>query len=157
MKERKIETKIIEVAFDELDAADRALVTAARQATTRAYAPYSNFKVGAAIRLDDGTVIEGSNQENAAYPSGICAERTAAFYANSKHPGVPFQAIAIAAVGTDDKPTEEPTAPCCGCRQVLLEYEKLAAHPVKVILAGKDSIYILPSVKALVPLAFTEF
>lgn len=157
MKEKKIETTIIEVTFDELDAADRDLVTAARQAISRAYAPYSKFKVGAAIRLDDGTIIEGSNQENAAYPSGICAERTAAFYANSKHPGVPFQAIAIAAIGTDDQPTEDPTAPCCGCRQVLLEYEKLAGHPVKVILAGKDKIYILESVKALVPLAFTEF
>lgn len=157
MKERKIETTILEASFDELDAADRDLVSAARNATARAYAPYSRFQVGAAIRLDDGTVIEGSNQENAAYPSGICAERTAAFYANSKYPGVPFQAIAIAAVGTDGIPTDDPIAPCCGCRQVLLEYEKLAGHPVKVILAGKNKIYVLPSVTALVPLAFTEF
>lgn len=157
MKEKKIETTIIEASFDELDAADRALVTAARNATARAYAPYSKFRVGAAIRLDDGTVIEGSNQENAAYPSGTCAERTAAFYANSKYPHIPFNAIAIAAVGTDGVPTKDPTAPCCGCRQVLLEYEKLAGHPVKVILAGKENIFILPSVTALVPLAFTEF
>ncbi len=157
MTEKKLETTILEASFDELDAADRALVTAARAATERAYAPYSNFKVGAAIRLDDGTVIEGSNQENAAYPSGICAERTAAFYAHANNPDTPFQAIAIAAVGTDGQPTDEPTAPCCGCRQVLLEYEKLAKHPVKVILAGKDKIYILKSVKDLVPLAFTEF
>ena len=148
---------MLEVSFDELDANDQALVRAARAATQRAYAPYSKFKVGAAIRLQGGTVVEGANQENAAYPSGTCAERTAAFYAHASFPDKPFETIAIAAVGTDGQPTEEPTAPCCGCRQVLLEYEKLAGHPVRVILAGKERIYVLPSVKALVPLAFTEF
>lgn len=141
----------------ELAAADRELVNAARQATHRSYAPYSRFSVGAAIRLEDGTVVTGSNQENAAYPSGTCAERTAAYYAHSAHPDSPFAAIAIAARGTDGEPTPQPISPCGACRQALLEYETMAGHPVRVLLAGAGEIYEFPSVASLLPFCFSSF
>lgn len=142
---------------EELTPDDLDLVRQAEQATYRSYAPYSRFHVGAAIRLYDGTVITGSNQENVAYPSGICAERTAAFYAHSTRPDTPFNTIAIAARSTDGAPTVNPTPPCGACRQVLLEYETLAGHPVRVLLAGATEIYELPSVSSLLPLTFVSF
>lgn len=143
--------------YDELSADDRHLVELAREATYRSYAPYSHFSVGAAIKLDNGEIIEGANQENVAYPSGTCAERSACFYAHARYPQASFTAIAIAARGTDGEFTATPTAPCGACRQALLEYEMLARHDVRVLLAGRDEILILPSVKSLLPLAFTEF
>lgn len=157
MTPRHITVPLEEWTYDELPIEVRTLVDAARQATARAYAPYSQFHVGAAIRLADGTVITGSNQENAAYPSGLCAERTAAFYAGANHPNQPFREIAIAAVGTDGKELSEPVAPCGACRQSLLEYEKLAGHDVPLWLIGSRRIYRLPSVASSLPLAFSEF
>lgn len=143
--------------YSELSAEDKLLVDAARQATCRSYAPYSRFCVGAAILLSNGEIVTGSNQENAAYPSGTCAERTAAYYAHSAYPDAAFRAIAIAARDTSGAFTRIPTAPCGACRQALLEYETLAATDVRVILAGDDEIFILPSVKSTLPLAFSEF
>ncbi|MDE6450051.1 MAG: cytidine deaminase [Muribaculaceae bacterium] len=142
---------------DELSAGDRHLVELAREATFRSYAPYSHFSVGAAILLDNGEIIEGANQENVAYPSGTCAERSACYYAHARYPEARFETIAIAARGTDGEFTPVPTAPCGACRQALLEYEMLAGHDVRVMLAGRDCVYVLPSVKSLLPLAFTEF
>ena len=136
---------------------EQALVKLAREATYRSYAPYSNFKVGAAILLDNGQIVEGANQENVAYPSGTCAERSACYYAHARYPEAKFQTIAIAARGTDDDFTSDPTAPCGACRQALLEYEHLAGHNVQVLLAGRDKVYKVPSVKSLLPLAFIEF
>ncbi|MDE6464999.1 MAG: cytidine deaminase [Muribaculaceae bacterium] len=157
MKELDIATPIIARGYDELDDIDRALVDAAKSAIAGSYAPYSHFKVGAAILLENGVTVTGANQENVAYPSGTCAERSACFYAGARYPGVGFARIAVAAVGPDGKPTAQPTAPCGACRQSLLEYEKLSGHPVPVLLAGAEEIYILPSVASLLPLAFTEF
>lgn len=157
MKTMNIEVPVTSLQYDELTAADRHLVDLARQATYRSYAPYSNFKVGAAILLDNGEIIEGSNQENVAYPSGTCAERSACYYAGARYPEARFDTIAIAARGTDDEFTPIPTAPCGACRQALLEYEMQAGHDVRVILHGGRETYILPSVKSLLPLAFTEF
>lgn len=157
MKNIDITTKIQSASYDELTPDEQHLVDVARKAYTRSYAPYSHFNVGAAILLDNGEVVPGSNQENAAYPSGTCAERSACFYAGARYPGVPFLKIAIAARGTDGRETPVPTAPCGACRQALLEYEKLAGHDVKVILAGSQEIYVLPSVKSLLPLCFSEF
>lgn len=157
MKEIKICTPIVSVQYDELNDGDRQLVDMAREATERSYAPYSRFCVGAAIRLDNGEIVTGSNQENAAYPSGTCAERTAAFYAHARYPEASFETIAIAARGTDGAELAEPISPCGACRQSLLEYEKLAGRGVRVLLAGRDAIYILPSVGSLLPLAFSEF
>ena len=157
MKSFDITVPVQVLAYDELPSDIRPIVDEARRMTHNSYAPYSHFHVGAAIRLDDGTVVTGANQENAAYPSGTCAERSACFNAGANHPDARFRAIAIAARGTDGEFTEPPTAPCGACRQALLEYETLAKAPVPVYLVGRDSIYRVPSVAALLPLAFTEF
>ena len=157
MKTIDFTASVIEATFEELTPEQQDLVTTARKATYRSYVPYSHFSVGAAILLDDGTIISGSNQENAAYPSGICAERTAAFYAHSSNPDAKFKTIAIAARGTDGIDTLNPISPCGACRQALLEYETLAGKNVPVILAGKTSFFIFPSVKSLLPYSFTEF
>lgn len=157
MKQLNITTPILAASYDELSESDRKLVDAARSMTRQSYAPYSRFSVGAAIRLDNGVIVTGSNQENAAYPSGICAERTAAYYAHANYPDARFEAIAIAARDTAGHEVADPISPCGACRQALAEYEQLAAHEVKVLLAGHSIIYIVPSVKSLLPLAFTSF
>ncbi len=157
MKEVNLNVPLKIVAYDELSDKQKDLVNQSREATFRSYAPYSHFKVGAAIALSNGEVIVGSNQENAAFPSGTCAERSACYYAHARYPEAKFETIAISARGTDDEFVENPAAPCGACRQALLEYETLAGHDVQVILAGKNDIYILPSVKSLLPLAFVEF
>ncbi len=157
MKHRSVTIDFQELAYDELEAFERDLVDKARQYTHNAYSPYSRFKVGAAILLDNGEVVCGANQENTAFPSGTCAERSACFSAGARFPGIKFRAIAIAARGTDDLPVDDPCAPCGACRQALLEYEKLAGEPVEVLLVGRDIIYRLPSVQSLLPLAFITF
>ena len=157
MKDLKLTTPYRLATFDELDESDRRLVQLAREATFRSYAPYSKFRVGAAILLDNGETVTGANQENVAYPSGTCAERTACYYAHATYPDARFKAIAIAARDTDGNFVATPTAPCGACRQALLEYEMLAGGDVRVILAGADEIYILPSVKSTLPFAFTKF
>ena len=157
MKTIKFTAEVVETTFEELTAEQRKLVELARKATYRSYVPYSKFSVGAAILLDNGEMISGSNQENAAYPSGICAERTTAFYAHSTFPDAKFETIAIDARGTDGIETKMPISPCGACRQVLLEYEKLAGKDVNVILAGSSKIYIFPSVSSLLPYSFKEF
>ena len=157
MKQLQTTLTYIEASYDELTDAQRTLVDRARAATETSYAPYSKFRVGAAIRLSNGEIVSGSNQENAAYPSGICAERTAAFYAHAAFPEARFEAIAIAAIGTDGNEIVDPVAPCGACRQSLLEFETLAKDNVEVILVGSRAIYILPSVKSTLPFASTEF
>lgn len=157
MKEVNLNVPLKIVAYEELSDKQKDLVNQSREATFRSYTPYSHFKVGAAIALSNGEVIVGSNQENAAFPSGTCAERSACYYAHARYPEAKFETIAISARGTDDEFVENPAAPCGACRQALLEYETLAGHDVQVILAGKKDIYILPSVKSLLPLAFVEF
>ena len=157
MKEIEIVIPVISKVYAELDAVERALVDAARKATVGAYTPYSHFKVGAAILLDNGVTVTGANQENVAFPSGTCAERSACFYAGANYPDAHFEMLAIASVGTDGRECEPPTAPCGACRQALLEYEVRAAHHVPVLLVGRETIYRLPSVASLLPLAFTEF
>lgn len=157
MKDIEIHIRGREVACDELNESDRRLVEAAREASGRAYAPYSRFKVGAAILLDNGEVIAGSNQENAAFPSGTCAERAAAYYAHARYPEAKFVKIAVSAIAPDGREVAVPVSPCGACRQALLEYETLAGKGVEVILTGRDSVYILPSVRSLLPFAFSEF
>ena len=156
MKEQQITTRYIVARYEDLTDRQRLLVDKARQATYTSYSPYSHFKVGAAIALSNGEIVTGSNQENVAYPSGTCAERTTAFYAHAQFPDASFEAIAIAARGTDDRWLSHPISPCGACRQVLLEYELLAKHDVEVLLAGDETVYILPAVKSLLPFAFEE-
>lgn len=153
MKELTI-TAIIKVyRYEELDKADQALLKNAMDATERSYAPYSRFSVGAAALLEDGTVVTGSNQENAAYPSGLCAERTTLFYANSRYPGQPVKTLAIAA-RTENDFIEQPIPPCGACRQVILETEKRYNQPIRILLYGKECIYEIKSIGDLLPLSF---
>ena len=140
-------------SLDELDPKDRILVESAIEATTSAYAPYSNFKVGAAVRFEDGQIIKGTNQENAAYPSGLCAERTALFYASSCRPDKAMAAIAIAA-GQNGKICDMPATPCGACRQVMAQYQTKSGRPMKVILVGEKLIWSFDKVDDLLPLIF---
>ncbi|MDH6304231.1 cytidine deaminase [Parabacteroides sp. PH5-13] len=152
MKELVIETKIRAFAVAEVPEEYKILLQAALEATGRAYAPYSRFQVGAAVLLSDGKIVAGNNQENAAYPSGLCAERVALFSAGAQYPDLAVKAIAIAAV-TEGSQVDMIT-PCGGCRQVLLEVEKRYQHPVNVLLYGKDTVYVADSASALLPLSF---
>lgn len=139
-----------------MDQETETLLNEARAAAKRAYAPYSKFRVGAAVLLDNGEIISGNNQENAAYPSGLCAERTTVFYANSRYPEAKVLHLMIYAE-TDAGPVESPVTPCGACRQVLLEKEAQQGQPIRVSLAGAKDVYHLPSVGgALLPLAFDK-
>ena len=154
MKNLNIKIAIKIYDYEELNTADRELIDAARQATNRSYAPYSHFSVGAAARLVNGMVITGTNQENAAYPSGLCAERTTLFYANSQYPDQPVETLAIAARNECGEFLAEPIPPCGACRQVMLETETRFKHPMRILLFGEKGIYELKSVGALLPLSF---
>lgn len=165
MKEKEIIVRMKSCSLSELSAEDRLLVEKAMDATHNSLATYSKFHVGAAILMANGEIVTGANQENAAYPSGTCAERTACFYASAKYPGVAMKKIAIAAWTKEGKPADlpyeeyfqlAPIAPCGACRQALLEYEALYG-PIEVLLYGRSEILILPSVASLLPISFTEF
>ena len=147
-------TSIIKVyTFDELNKTEQDLMTSAMDATTRSYAPYSKFSVGAAALLANGIVVTGTNQENAAYPSGLCAERTTLFYANSQYPDQPVLTLAIAA-RTEKDFIDLPIPPCGACRQVILETEKRYKQPIRILLYGKKEIYEVKSIGDLLPLSF---
>lgn len=153
MKEIQITTPIQVYKADELPEEDRELVDIAKQMTLTSYSPYSHFKVGAALRLRDGQIFKGSNQENAAFPTGLCAERTAFFAAGANAPKVPPVSIAIAA-HTGGKFSETPIAPCGSCRQALLEAEERFQQHIRIVLYGTESIWVARSVRDLLPLTF---
>lgn len=157
MQELELKSTIQVCQMDELTAEEQHLIQQAIQATDRSYAPYSQFCVGAAVRLDNGIELSGSNQENAAYPSGLCAERTALFYAGAQYPDVPVRMLAIAARGTDGELTEEPTGPCGSCRQVIIESETRAGSPIRILLYGRKHVYVIDGIRPLMPLTFSEF
>lgn len=140
-------------SIDELDAKDRELAQAAVEATAQAYAPYSKFNVGAAVLFEDGVIVKGANQENAAYPSGLCAERTALFYASASRPDKAMVAIAIAA-GQNGKLCEMPATPCGACRQVMAQYQLKSGLPMRVLLVGAHKIWSFEKVDDLLPLIF---
>lgn len=138
-----------------LSSEDLTLIEQAKAATQTSYAPYSNFCVGAALRLENGVVVCGSNQENAAYPAGSCAERTAMFYANAQYPDVPPVAIAVAARRASEEGfLNAPISPCGICRQALIEAETRYRQPIRVLLYGDDVIYELEKVSSLLPFQF---
>ncbi len=142
--------------FDELDEADRDLIQHAMDATAGSYAPYSKFRVGAAVRLDSGEVVTGSNQENAAFPSGTCAERCALFYASARYPEARVLTLAIAA--RDDAGfTSQPISPCGACRQVMVETVRRSGRPLRLLLYGTQTCYVLDNALHLIPFAFEEF
>lgn len=141
---------------ESLNKADKDLLAKAKEVLTNAYAPYSNFNVGAAVLLEDGTVITGNNQENAAYPSGLCAERVAFFYASSQHPTKKIIAVAVSAE-TKSMHINTPVTPCGACRQAMAEYEIKFDSPIRVIMSGESGqIFISPSVSNLLPLLFSS-
>ncbi|MDP4222150.1 MAG: cytidine deaminase [Bacteroidota bacterium] len=142
-------------SIDELDIGDRELINAARESARKAYAPYSKFIVGAALRLASGKVITGSNVENAAFPSGICAERTALSCSVSNFPDDAPVAMAIAAYTEDNQPAEY-ISPCGNCRQVIAEEELRTGSKIKIILTGRNNIQIINSISDLLPLQFNR-
>jgi len=155
MTEKTIETKVSILSFNELNPAQKALIDKAKEQVSKAYAPYSNFHVGAAVELENGEIFAGSNQENSAYPSGLCAERVAMFYANAQFPDVAVKTIAIAAF-TDGNFLPEPITPCGSCRQVLLESEMRFEKNIKVLLYGTKHIFQLENIRQLLPLCFEK-
>lgn len=153
MKRSDITVPIVEKDFEELSASERELVDAARDIVRDAYAPYSKFRVGASLRLMSGRIVTGSNQENAAYPSGICAERTALFYAGAQYPDDPVVALCITALREDDA-FAALAAPCGACRQVILETADRHKHSFPVYLAGPHSVKIVEDCRLLLPINF---
>jgi cytidine deaminase len=156
MLKKEISIRVTEAeSVEQLEATERKLVELSRDMTSKAYAPYSGFFVGAAVLLANGEIITGSNQENGAYPSGLCAERVAVFAASAMHPGVPMQIIAISAK-SPRLPMDEPVSPCGACRQVMLEYETLQEQPIRLLLSKENGqILIVEKVKDLLPLSFS--
>lgn len=152
MKEQKLRITLKSAPLSEWDEQYQLLYKEAVAATTKAYAPYSKFHVGAAVLLANNEIVSASNQENAAYPSGLCAERVALFYAGAKYPDVSVKAIAIAAE-TGGKLVEG-ISPCGGCRQVMLETETRAGTPMKIFLCGATSMRSVDSAAALLPVGF---
>ena len=157
MEEMTLKSTIQVAQLSELTETDRQLIDMAIEGTNRSYAPYSHFHVGAAILLENGTTIIGCNQENAAFPSGICAERSALFAAGAQYPDQPVVMLAIAARNEKGELQEEPVSPCGPCRQVIIETEKRFQHAVRILLYGKKHIYIVDGIRELMPLSFTDF
>lgn len=154
MKDLTITTVIKVYQLDELSPEDQNLITQAKEMCKKSYVPYSKFAVGAAALLNNGVVVKGSNQENAAYPSGTCAERTTIFYANSEYPDQAVKTLAVAAFNKGSY-LEKPIPPCGACRQVLLETEKRYNQHMRILLYGEKEIYeFRGGIKDLLPLSF---
>ena len=154
MKDKKIELLFVSGKFNELKQEDKKLVAHAKSSVTTAYAPYSGFLVGASILLDNGEIINGSNQENVAYPSGLCAERVALFYASARFPNVKIKTIAVSVISQNFNVTDV-ISPCGACRQVMAEYEDKQEQPIKVILhSPTDEVLIANTVESLLPFMF---
>ncbi|MGP1515691.1 MAG: cytidine deaminase [Bacteroidales bacterium] len=152
MKQEQIKINYKIFNLSELSDKDRELIKQAAFATHKSYSPYSNFKVGAAVQLDDGEILLGSNQENIAYPSGLCAERTALFSAGTKQGNV----IAIAISAKDEKGNLATAYPCGACRQVMIETQKQRTkHPIKILIHRKDNTVLqIDDVNDLLPFSF---
>ena len=157
MHESKFEfTYKVYNSTDELPEEQQWLLNKAKEATALAYAPYSNFKVGAVAKLANGEVVAGSNQENASFPAGMCAERVLLASISSFFPKVPVETIAIS-YQSDDQKSDHPISPCGICRQTLQEFESRVNHPIQLILGGQTGeVYVIDSASRLLPLAFTS-
>ena len=154
MKEKKIKLSFISAELRELSIQEKKLVASAKLAVNTAYAPYSGFLVGASVLLDNGEIINGSNQENVAYPSGLCAERVALFYAGARFPDVKIKTISVSVMSKNFKVTDV-ISPCGACRQVMAEYEDKQEQAIKVILhSPTDDVLIANTVQDLLPFMF---
>ena len=152
MREERIEIRLQRGRIEELTADERRGMDVALAAAERAYAPYSGFHVGAAAELVDGTLVPGSNQENAAYPSGLCAERTALFTAGAQYPDIAVRALCVVAM--KDGVVQDKISPCGGCRQVISEVEHRYGQSVRIYLCGRTEYCRVESAEALLPLSF---
>ena len=154
MKEKDINISFEEYAsVEELCAEDRELASEAIQAMRGSYAPYSHFNVGAAVRLSNGQIVRGANQENAAFPSGLCAERTAMFAAGARYPDKDMVSIALCG-GVYGRLTEHPATPCGACRQVMAQYQTKSGKPMSVIMIGAGKVWKFKRVDDILPLIF---
>jgi cytidine deaminase len=154
MKKNKIEIEFKEYdSIEELAQEDQELLKCAREAAIKAYSPYSGFGVGSAVVMENGEIIKGNNQENAAYPSGLCAERVALFYAAATFPNIPVKAIAISNTHQGDTSLQA-SKPCGACRQVISEYEDQAGSPIRIIFDGNNTITVVEGIDNLLPLRF---
>ena len=155
-KERFICPYTVYDTLDEMDPQDAELMRRAHEATQSAYAPYSKFNVGAAVRLANGEIVTGNNIENAAYPSGLCAERVAMFAAMAKYPGVAFVALAVTA-HSQTKVIAEPVAPCGACRQVMVEVEQRSKRPMRILCQGETGpVMAFDGIESLMPFVFQD-
>ncbi|MEA1785942.1 cytidine deaminase [Arenibacter sp. GZD96] len=155
MKKRQVSFEVLVYdSFKDLPSEDQHLMTVAIEAREKAYAPYSNFYVGAAVYLSNGRIISGNNQENAAYPSGLCAERVTIFYAASQYPQAQMKRMAISA-SSQSQVVKTPVAPCGNCRQTLAEYENKQQEPIEILFMGQEGQVIkCNSISNLLPFAF---
>lgn len=156
MEEITLKSTLQKAQFSELTDAERQLIDVAKESTFNSYAPYSHFHVGAALLLKNGTIVPGCNQENAAFPSGLCAERSAIFAAGAQYPDQLVMMLAIAVRNSKGEFLEEPASPCGSCRQVIIETETRFKQPVRILLYGTKYTYVMDGIKQLMPLSFTE-
>jgi cytidine deaminase len=157
MKDLEFKTTILLAQMKELTVTEQTLLQKAIESTHHSYAPYSHFHVGAALLLGNGEIVLGCNQENASFPAGICAERSAIFAAGAKYPDEPVVMLAIAARNSLGELLDDPISPCGICRQVILETESRFNQPIRILLYGHKHIYVIDSIKQLMPLSFSEF
>ena len=157
MEEKNIQIRYLHFdSIGQLPDADRSLFEKALETADTAYAPYSKYSVGAAVKLTNGKIVTGSNQENMAYPSGLCAERVAIFSAASQFPKVPIESIAVAVKPSGDDP-QNAVSPCGACRQVILEYERILKNPIRIISGSeKGPITVFENAQSLLPMAFFD-
>ncbi len=155
MKEHTLDIKYKVAQLTELNDQEQELVKRAMAATNNSYAPYSQFHVGAACLLSGGGIVIGANQENAAFPSGLCAERSAIFAAQSNYPEQAIKILAIAA-RNENGFLKSPISPCGACRQVILEMEDRYKQPVHILLYGENGTYCFHSIKDLLPFSFVD-
>jgi len=156
MNEEKLELSFIRAKLIELSPEEQSLIINAKNSFENAYAPYSGFLVGASILLENGKVINGSNQENVAYPSGLCAERVALFYAGSQYPKIAIKTIAVSALSKTFDITDV-VSPCGACRQVMAEYQQKQDSEIRILLhSPNDDVFIANSVQDLLPFMFTS-
>jgi cytidine deaminase len=154
MRKSKITISVEEYeGIGELPDADRDLLELATRAAETSYSPYSSFRVGSAVRLAGGQIITGSNQENAAYPSGMCAERVALFYATAQHPDVAVESIAVFATSSEFQ-LDQPVTPCGSCRQVMAEYENRHHRKIRIIMGNNGHVKVVDGIESLLPLMF---
>ena len=157
MKAVKLDINYTEYSSaEEMNPQDRQLVEAAIEAQKGSYAPYSRFNVGAALRLEDGTIVKGANQENAAYPSGLCAERTAMFSASANYPGKAMVSLAIVG-GFEGTVSDGPCSPCGACRQGMAEYQTLSGQAMSGIMYGTKKTWKFDKVDDILPFIFDSF